>query len=90
MFDFSKKKDEKVQNIKFDPVAYEADNVEVSFAEIQAAMRLGIIAAHSVTSTYQAGKVAIRTYTFQVYEEHLVKLTQAEAEGLMGRTDPDV
>lgn len=82
-----KKDDTPIEELKIDPAQYEADNVEVSFSEIQSAMRLGIIAVHTVSSTYQAGKTSIRTYTFQVHEEHLVKLLQAEKEGMSGRTD---
>ena len=77
-------------DIKMDPAAYEADNVEVSLKEIQAAMRLGVIALHSVNSSYVAGNQALRTYSFTIYEEQFVKLMDAEAEGYHGRTDEGV
>ena len=85
-----KKEDIPINDIKLDSAEYEADNVEASFEEIQAAMRLGLIATHSVTSTYQAGKTSIRTYTFQVYEEALVKMLDAEKQGKKARTDDGV
>jgi len=81
---------ENVENIKVDPIQYEADNVEVSFAEIQAAQRLGLIASHSVTSSFEPKKLATRTYIFTVYEEHLVRLLEAELNGKQARTDMDV
>jgi len=87
---FGKKKEDETPEIKIDPTEYEADNVEVSFAEIQAAMRLGLIQSHSVTSSYNAGQLPMRTYIFTVHEEALVKLLEAEKNGLKGRTDDGV
>jgi len=88
--DNSKEEPKEAIDIKMDSAGYEADNVEVSFAEIQAAMRLGVIAVHSVNSQYVAGSQALRTYSFTIYEEQFVKLQQAEKEGFVGRTDEGV
>lgn len=79
-----------VNNIVIDPANHEAEQVEKSFEDIQTAMRLGLIAKHEVTRTFEPLKPAFRTYTFVVFDEHFEKLTEAESKGMMGRTDPDV
>lgn len=80
----------KVKDVVIDPLQWEAQQVEAGFKDIQDAMRLGIIASYSVKTTYTPQQLAVRTYVFTVYDEHLTKLQEAEAKGMMGRTDEDV
>ena len=79
-----------IDNITIDPSNWEAESVEKAFADIQDAMRLGLIAGFTELKTFEPLKPAYRTYTFVVYDEHLTKLQEAEKEGNIGRTDDGV